>query len=447
MGRGRNGKDSCYVYNDYFIHGIRLSLVQDLKENEGLPFDEILNKYNFNKALTWRWEKSIPKGNKISINKVNIAKQGDEPEWVEIPQIVIELTKKYINEKLNDEEIKKELKFKLMKEGFKMENNNLVKSENVNKEFYVVYDGGNYNQKAKYKESKLTLTSRVLIGDLADMPGLKWIKIDNKRMYIGTEEGTYVNGYDKSEKLEAIKGLFLYMIDKVINTDEQVYSVNVGYLLPISQTKKSQKIISAFENKTFEIETDNGEKIITIKSITIMPEGYCSTGLFMNDENINFMKNETLLLDMGSRTINAISLDDGEITNADTMNMGSFELYDAINEETKKTKEKSIEKIAKLYEKDKMKVSDKIHIDYLDKIKNSLITYSEDLEDYDNIVLTGGVAKLLSIKTLEDGQTTLLAKLIELLGVDKNNVHVLDNPTETNIDGAMILLEEINKVA
>lgn len=451
MAKGRNGSDSCFIFNEYFIDGIRYYLLQKLEENKDKSLDKIRNEHALNQGVAWRFEKTTPKSNDIKIDKVNIAKKhGDEAEWVDIPIKVVDIVQEMINEKMDNKEISEKIYIKLMKEGYMMENNKLVVKENNEiKEYSVILDNGNFNQKAKCGEKKITLSSRILIADLADLPGLEWIKLGNEKMYIGTEEGTYKNAYDKVEKSEELKGLILYTIDKVINSEEDVYSVNLGYLLPIQQTNKADKIRDTFEGKTFEFITQNGCKSMTINSVNILPEGYSSTGLFMEDENmIEFMENETLLLDMGSRTINVVSLEDGEIKNAKTLNNGSFHLYDLLHEESKKTKEKSVEQISKLYsKKDKLKVSDSIHIEYLNKIKNTLITYSEDLEDYDNIVLTGGVAKLLSTKTLEDGETTLLDKLIELLGVEKDNVHVLDNPTETNIDGAMILLNEMNKVA
>lgn len=449
MGRTRN----FYFQNRYFISGVRYMTLLENPTLMGKAITTIIQEFGLDSNINWRFNKLSNiegKGNlELDLSKVNIANnQREDPIIINVDNKIIDITKTMIAEGLDDDEITKTIYVRLMKEGFKMENNVLVKNNDKNLIYDVVLDMGNYSIKAKCGENKITMTSKTYIGIFADIPGLEWIEYEDERMYIGTENGAYTNGYDKVKKSNNLKGLILYAINKAVNSNDAIYDVNLGYLLPISQTTRSKEIVEALQDKEFEFKTQDGSKLINIKTVTIMPEGYSSTGLFLENENmIEFLEKDTLLLDCGSRTINAVSLSDGNIQNAKTLNRGSFKLYELIHEDLKnKTKEKSIEKIADLYEKGKLEIEDNIHIDFLKKMENSLITYSEDLEDYDNIVLTGGVSKLLQDNKLSNG-ITLLDKLIEILGVNKDRVHVLDNPTESNIDGAMLLLNEMNKVA
>jgi hypothetical protein len=442
-----------YFQNRYFISGVRFSTLLERPENMGKTASSITQEYGIDSNISWRFKKldkdKNEKGNlQIDLSQVNI-NTTTEPVWMNVDDKIIHIAKQMIDEGLSDEEISSKIYINLMKEGFKMENNKLVENSDKNMVYDVILDNGNYNIKAKCGEHKITMTSKICKQSLPDLPNLEWVKYGGKKIYIGTENAEYIGEYDKVKKFKDVKCQILYAVDKVVDSDQDIYDVNLGYLLPITQTSRAGSIIDSLQGQEFEFETQNGSRIITIKSVNIMPEGYSSTRLFIEDENmINYLDGDLLITDLGSRTINAVSLSDGDIINADTLECGSFDLYGSIQNDLKnnKGKDKSIEKIAYLYEKDKLIVDDSILIDYLNKIKEALQGYNKDLEDYDNIVFTGGVANLLSNNKLSNG-ITLLDKLIEILGVHKDIVHVLDNPTESNIDGAMLLLQEMSKVA
>lgn len=445
-------KSQFYYQNKYFISGVRYeTLLTNDASLMGEGLSNIIKTYGLDNNINWRFKKQISndksKGNlQFDLSKVNIANnQTANPIWQEVDQEIIEITKTLINSGMEDNEIAKKIHLNLMKEGYKMENNKLVKNDNEEiVSFDVSLDMGNYNIKAKCGENKINITSKLYKGSLADLPNLEWIDYGNKKIYIGTENGEYINEYDKVKKFNDVKCQILYAIDKAVNSDEDIYDVNLGYLLPIAQTSRANIIINSLQGQEFEFETQNGNRIITIQNVTIIPEGFASTRLFSEDEKmIEYLAGDLMLLDAGSRTINSISFSDYNIVNADTLSCGSFDLYTIIQNDLKNNqgKDKSIEKIAYLYEKGKLKVEDKLLIDYLKKIQDVLTSYNADLEDYDNVVVTGGVAKLLSTKKLENG-ITLLDKLIEILGIEKNRVHVLDNSDETNIDGAMLLLKD-----
>ncbi|MCB2297068.1 ParM/StbA family protein [Clostridium tagluense] len=448
-------KKNFYYQNRYFISGVKYeTLLENNKELMSENLTTIIKNYNLDSNINWRFKKTTDetKGSlQFDLSEINLANNiSATPIWKTVDPKIIEITKTLINSGLDDLEVGKKLHINLLKEGYEMINNELVKNENMEvASFDVVSDIGNYDTKAKCGENKITITSKIYKGSLADIPGLEWIDYNSKKIYIGTENGEYISEYDKVKKFNDVKCQILYAIDKAVNSDEDIYEVNLGYLLPIAQTSRAESIINSLKGQTFEFETQNGSKIITIKNVTIIPEGYASTRLFSeNEKMIDYLDNDLLMLDCGSRTINAISFSDYNIQNADTLSCGSFDLYTIIQNDLKnnKRKDKSIERIAYLYEKGKLKVEDNLLIDYLKKIEDALKSYSSDLEDYDNIVITGGVAKLLEKNKLSD-EVTLLDKLIEILGIDKEKVHVLENPTETNIDGAMLLLKDVGEVA
>lgn len=190
----------------------------------------------------------------------------------------------------------------------------------------VVVDLGNYN--VKYlADRKGIFSAKYSTKFNANSEMFERIEIDGQLTMIGV--GEYEREFNKVDKNYI--PLLLYAIDKATNESD----INLCLLLPVSQISNKDKMINSLKGNTFTFDINGKNRRININKVAVLAEGFVS--YYSLDEDI---KDDILIIDVGSRTINYSSFLDGKLEKSFTEKLGVFDLYSTIKDILNRTKSK-----------------------------------------------------------------------------------------------------------
>lgn len=181
----------------------------------------------------------------------------------------------------------------------------------------VTVDLGNYT--IKYVgERKGSFSSRISTQFNPNPEAFDRIELNNEVTYIGT--GDYDRQFNKSDK-NYLPSL-LFSITQATNESD----INLCLLLPLVQMNNSGRFINKLKNSTFSFMVNGVARTININKVVVLAEGFISQ--YMLEGN----RDDILIIDIGSRTINYVTIVDGKTEHNHTEKLGVLDLYSNIKD-------------------------------------------------------------------------------------------------------------------
>ena len=123
-------------------------------------------------------------------------------------------------------------------------------------------------------------------------------------------------------------------------------------------------MINKLRGTTFNCIINGNPRTININKVAVLPEGYC--GYYSFDES-----EDTLVIDIGSRTINFAAFCNGKLVESFTEKLGVFNLYSTIKDIQNSTGTAYVEEeIERLIANNKINVDSRIYQDFYDDVIN-----------------------------------------------------------------------------
>lgn len=249
----------------------------------------------------------------------------------------------------------------------------------------TIVDLGNMNVKFIGEDEQGVFSSKISTDYQSYPDGFQRVEINGRATYIGI--GALSREFNKLEK-DYIPQL-LYSICRA-NNKADIVETNLAILLPILQMENKGKFIENLKNKEFSLKFNGQDRMIKINDVLVLPEGYTSY-FSLSDED---KKGDVCIIDMGSRTVNICTLENGKIQNLNTVKLGSFDFYSKIKAlENSKGEDYTEEDIPRLIKNGTVKVFQKQYGEFLNEILNSIKGYV-NIKTY-RTVFTGGTSIML----------------------------------------------------
>lgn len=277
----------------------------------------------------------------------------------------------------------------------------------------TIIDLGNFN--IKYLgETQGMFSSKYHTNYEPNESAFNRVEYSGKKYYIGV--GSYSLEYTKANKENLIPQV-LYAISKALEGNN--ITTNLTLLLPIEQIAKKDSVIELLQKKFFTTEINGKQVNIRIEKVICLPEAQVSY------YSLDDPSDDTLIIDIGSRTTNFAGYSiDGLVVNG-TSKIGVINLYEKIMLiENAKGNDYVLEDIENQIKRGKIMVNNSIYVDFLKEILNS-IKNKVNISRFD-VVFTGGGASVLKdvIDSIE-------------------GVVVHNNPIYSNLLGAEVIAKEI----
>ena len=182
------------------------------------------------------------------------------------------------------------------------------------------------------------------------------IQVDGQTVFIGI--GSLSLEFNKIKK--NYLGQLLYGINLATNESD----INLCLLLPVVQIPNKYDMINKLRGTTFNCIINGNPRTININKVAVLPEGYC--GYYSFDES-----EDTLVIDIGSRTINFAAFCNGKLVESFTEKLGVFNLYSTIKDIQNSTGTAYVEEeIERLIANNKINVDSRIYQDFYDDVIN-----------------------------------------------------------------------------
>lgn len=243
----------------------------------------------------------------------------------------------------------------------------------------VTVDLGNYN--IKYAGQKVGAFSSKISTQFNPNPeAFDRIQIDNEITYIGV--GEYERIFSKTER-NYLPSL-LFAITEATNESD----INLCLLLPLVQMNNSSRFINRLKNSSFNFLVNGTPRTININKVVVLGEGFISQ--YMLESN----KEDILICDIGSRTINYVTIINGKTEYNYTERLGILDLYANIKDiENSKGEDYIEEDIERLIKNGRIVVDSRVYLDFLKLILNR-IQAKVNIKNY-KVYFTGGGSLLL----------------------------------------------------
>lgn len=238
----------------------------------------------------------------------------------------------------------------------------------------LAVDLGNFNIATS---EGILFSSRYTKGeDIA--PGEETIKFNGETYLIG--KGNFDNVFNKAKK-NYLPNL-LYAIGK--STEEEKISLVLG--VPLDNLGIKDDFKDTLEGKTFNFELNGEERKITINKLGTIAEGLSSFYTLRKEER----ERDTLIIDIGGRTVNVCTFVEGKINTKFTYPNGMIDLYDEIktNVNNKEGMNYSLEDMQRLVN-NRVYEGNKEKEEFVAKMLNAINLKIPNMYVY-NIYLTGG---------------------------------------------------------
>lgn len=223
----------------------------------------------------------------------------------------------------------------------------------------VIVDLGNYNIKYYSGSNKGYFSSKYSTKFNPNGEMFERIEVDGKLTYIGI--GVLEREFNKVKKYYLPQ--VLYAIDKATNDTD----INLCLLLPVVQMPNKDVFINGFKEKIFNYKVNGQVRTIKINKVVVLPEGHVS---YFSLTDIN--KNEdTLVIDIGSRTVNYSWFSGGKVQDSFTEKLGVFDFYSSVKDYQNSLGEDFCEEdIERLIKNNKINVDSKFYMDFFKEILN-----------------------------------------------------------------------------
>ena len=243
----------------------------------------------------------------------------------------------------------------------------------------VKVDLGNYS--IKYAGQNIgSFSSRISTQFNPNPEDYDRIQIENETTYIGV--GEYDRQFSKVEK-NYLPSL-LFAITEATNESD----INLCLLLPLVQMNNSSKFINKLKNTSFNFLVNGVPRTININKVVVLGEGFISQYMLENN------KDEILICDVGSRTINFLTIINGKTEYNYTERLGVLDLYANIKDiENSKGEDYIEEDIERLIKNGRIVVDSRVYLDFLKLILNR-IQAKVNIKNY-KVYFTGGGSLLL----------------------------------------------------
>ncbi|MBE6054286.1 MAG: ParM/StbA family protein [Clostridium sartagoforme] len=243
----------------------------------------------------------------------------------------------------------------------------------------VTVDLGNYS--IKYAgENVGSFSSRISTLFNPNPEAYDRIQIGNEITYIGI--GEYDRQFSKIDK-NYLPSL-LFAITEATNESD----INLCLLLPLVQMNNSSKFINRLKNSSFTFLVNGNPRTININKVAVLGEGFISQ--YMIEDN----KEDILICDIGSRTINYVTIINGKTEYNYTERLGVLDLYSNIKDiENSKGEDFVEEDIERLIKNGRIVVDSRIYLDFLKLILNR-IQAKVNIKNY-KVYFTGGGSLML----------------------------------------------------
>lgn len=246
----------------------------------------------------------------------------------------------------------------------------------------VIIDLGNYNIKY-YSDNKDSFSAKCSNKFNPNGEMFERIEVDGNITYIGT--GALDREFNKVKKKNYVAQV-LYAIENA--TDDK--DINLCLLLPVVQMPNKGIFIDTFKGKVFHYKVNGAIRIIKINKVVVLPEGHVS---YFTLENVN-KSEDTLVIDIGSRTVNYSWFLDNKIQDSFTEKLGVFDFYSIIKDyQNSLGGDFSEEDIERLIKNNRITVESKFYIDFFKEILNKT-KGKINLKTF-NVYFVGGGALLL----------------------------------------------------
>lgn len=273
-------------------------------------------------------------------------------------------------------------------------------------------DLGNYNVKFSGKDANGMFSSRISTDYQSYPEAFQRISMNDSMdtYYIGT--GSLQREFNKVNKQFVPQ--ILYSVCRA--NEGEIIESSLVTLLPIVQMENKSKIINILKNKEFAIKFNEENKVIVVKDVKVLPEGYMSYYSLPETDK----RGDICILDIGSRTVNICVLDNGSIQKLKTVKIGSFDFYTQIKDkENSKGNDFQEEDIQRLINNKTIQILPKQYGNFLKEILNT-IKPIVNISTY-NVIFTGG-------------GSLLLKDSIQKLNLPKYKI--MSNPLYSNVVGA-----------
>ena len=243
----------------------------------------------------------------------------------------------------------------------------------------VLVDLGNYN--IKYLAERRGFFSAKYSTKFNPNPEMfQRINFNGETTYI--EIGEYEREFNKVNKN------YLPLLFYAISNATEESDINLCLLLPIAQMPNKDKFINKLKNNSFNFIINGVPKTININKVAVLPEGLVSFYSMQSKDE------DTLIIDIGSRTVNYASFVGGKIESNFTEKIGVLDLYSSIKDiENAKGNDLIEEQIERLIKNKRIIVEPKVYLDFLKDILNRTKA-KVNIKDY-KVVFVGGGAILL----------------------------------------------------
>lgn len=244
----------------------------------------------------------------------------------------------------------------------------------------VIVDLGNYNTKY-LGENKGMFSSKISTAFNPNGEMFERVEFNGITTYITV--GQLEREYSKADK--NYMPILLYAISKATTST----NINLCLLLPVNQLPNKERMTRELKGKSFEFKVKDSIKKVFIHNVTILPEGFVS---YYSINNVD--KDDILIIDIGSRTVNYASFIEGNIEKNFTNKIGTYDFYSRVKEiENSKGEDYVEEDIERLIKRKKVKVEHQLYLDFLKEILN----YTKgqiNIKNY-TVFFTGGGSLLL----------------------------------------------------
>lgn len=184
----------------------------------------------------------------------------------------------------------------------------------------LTVDLGNYNVKTSEGvifSSKFTTTNLNFDEDNEFI-----IEFEGTKYYM--ERGTFDKEFNKKDKNYI--PLLLAAVYKSIKVSTNTIDLVLG--VPASQIASKEEFIKELEGKTFYYNANGKEKSIYFRRVAVVKEGFSAFYTLSREER----EQRSLIIDIGSRTINASSFINKKCEKSVTIPIGVLNLYEIIKE-------------------------------------------------------------------------------------------------------------------
>lgn len=201
-------------------------------------------------------------------------------------------------------------------------------------------------------------------------------------------ETTYIEIGEYEREFNKVNKNYLPLLFYAISNATEESDINLCLLLPIAQMPNKDKFINKLKNNSFNFFINGVPKTININKVAVLPEGLVSFYSMQSKDE------DTLIIDIGSRTVNYASFVEGKIESNFTEKIGVLDLYSSIKDiENAKGNDLIEEQIERLIKNKRIIVESKVYLDFLKDILNRTKA-KVNIKDY-KVVFVGGGAILL----------------------------------------------------